>query len=145
MKLGKINKKIKLFFWKIAKTNDSSHEIALGAAIGTFISVYPTFGFGTLIVILLNRFIKFNIIIAFATSIISNPFTSPFFIYTSYMAGNYILRSKTTFILKKWKENITETGLTILIGSFFVSGACGLIAYAITKWVVDNYRKKDIS
>ena len=45
--LKKFLRKLKIVFWKLARTNDSASEIGLGAAIGTFISVFPTFGFGT--------------------------------------------------------------------------------------------------
>ena len=45
MKKINISKKLKLFFLKLARAKASTLEISWGAAIGTFISVFPTFGF----------------------------------------------------------------------------------------------------
>ncbi len=131
-----------MLFWKLARTNDSISEIGLGAAIGTFISVFPTFGFGTVLVLVLSRFVKFNLIIALATSVISNPFTSPFFLYLSYKIGNFITGAAIHFDLKNWKNNIANTGITIFVGSFILSGVMALLGYFIATSVVKFYRKK---
>jgi uncharacterized protein (DUF2062 family) len=142
MKNNSILRKTKILFWKLARSRDSTQEIALGAAIGTFISVFPTFGFGTLFVILLTRFLKFNLIIAFATSIISNPFTSPFFMLLSYKIGKIIIGNNIHFDIKTWKNNLGETGLTVLVGSFLLSTLMGVTAYFISKYVVTKYRER---
>ena len=141
-KNNSILRKTKAFFWKLARSRDSTPEIALGAAIGTFISVFPTFGFGTLLVILLSRFFKFNLIIAFATSIISNPFTSPFFMLLSYKIGKIIIGNNIDFDIKTWKNNLGETGLTVLAGSFLLSTFMGVTAYFISKYIVTRYRER---
>lgn len=131
-----------MLFWKLARTNDSISEIGLGAAIGTFISVFPTFGFGTVLVLVLSRFIKFNLLIALATSVISNPFTSPFFLYLSYKIGSFITGATIHFELKNWKNNIANTGLTIFVGSFILSGVMALLGYLIATSVMKFYRNK---
>ena len=120
----------------------SINEISLGAGIGTFISVFPTFGFGTLLVLFLSRFVKFNLIAAVGTSMISNPFTSPFFMISSFNVGSIILGSNIYFSADNWKQNLSDTGKVILIGSFVVSGALGLLAYFISKIIVTKFRKK---
>lgn len=134
-------RKAKILFWKMARSRDHINEIALGAAIGTFISVFPTFGFGTLLVIVLSRFIKFNLLIAFASSIISNPFTSPFFMLLSYKIGALILGNTIEFDIDHWKSNLNETGITIITGSFLVSGFLGIVAFFVSKFIVTKYRK----
>jgi uncharacterized protein len=142
--MKKINlwRKAKLFFIKLARDRASVHEIALGAAIGTFISVFPTFGFGTLLVLLLYRFLKFNLVAALAMSVISNPFTSPFFMVLSFKVGSLILNTNVQFSIKTWKDNLSETGIIILWGSLLVSGVMGLLAYFMTKIIVEKYRNK---
>ena len=97
MKRHKIIRKTKILFWKVSKSRDSEIKIAWGAAIGTFVSVFPTFGFGTLLVLLLSRFFKFNLLIALATSVISNPFTSPFFLLLSYKVGSFLFGNQIQF------------------------------------------------
>lgn len=135
-------KDIVAFFWKIAKSRNSTAEIAWGAAIGTFISVFPTFGFGSPMVILLSRIFRFNLAIALATSVISNPFTSPFFMYLNYKVGALILGSDVIFDIDNWKENLADTGLSILIGSFLVSGFMALLAYYFSKFMVERFRNQ---
>ena len=130
------------FFWKIAKSRNSTTEIAWGAAIGTFISVFPTFGFGTPIVLVLSRILKFNLAIAIAASVISNPFTSPFFMYLNYKVGALILNNPIAFDIANWKENLADTGLSILIGSFLVSGCMALLAYYFSKFMVERFRNR---
>lgn len=130
------------FFWKIAKSRNSTAEISWGAAIGTFISVFPTFGFGTPLVLVLSRIFKFNLAIALAASVISNPFTSPFFMYLNYKVGALLLNNPIVFDIKNWKENLADTGLSILIGSFLVSGFMALLAYYFSKYMVQKFRNE---
>lgn len=130
------------FFWKIAKSRNSTAEISWGAAIGTFISVFPTFGFGTPLVLVLSRIFKFNLAIALAASVISNPFTSPFFMYLNYKVGALLLNNPIVFDLENWKENLADTGLSILIGSIIVSGLMALIAYYFSKFMVERFRNR---
>jgi cardiolipin synthase A/B len=136
-------RRAKLFFLKLARDRASVHEIGLGAGIGTFISVFPTFGFGTLLVLLLYRFLKFNLVAALAMSVISNPFTSPFFMVLSFKVGSLILNTNVQFSLENWKDNLSETGIVILWGSLLVSGVMGLLAYFITTFIVAKYRSKE--
>lgn len=130
------------YFWKIAKSRNSVAEIAWGAAIGTFISIFPTFGLGTPLVLILSKFFKFNLAIALATSLISNPFTSPFFMVLSYFVGAAILHNTFTFEMNNWKTDITATGITILTGSIVVSGFMAVFAYFFSKYMVQKFRKK---
>ena len=139
---NKAVRKIKALFWKLARSRDSKEEIAWGAAIGTFISVFPTFGLGTLLVIIFSRVFKFNMLIALATSVISNPFTGPFFLLSSYKVGTFILDTHIAFDLKNWERNLAETGWTILVGSLIVSGIMAVMAYYISIYMVEKYRKR---
>lgn len=140
--MKKFLRKLKIVFWKLARTNDSASEIGLGAAIGTFISVFPTFGFGTPLVLLMSRFIKFNLLIAIAASIISNPFTSPFFLYLSYKTGVIITGNSIDFKLENWSSNLGKTGITLFIGSLIISGIVAVLSYFISTAVVKSYRNK---
>ena len=142
MKRHKIIRKTKILFWKVSKSRDSEIKIAWGAAIGTFISVFPTFGFGTLLVLLLSRFFKFNLLIALATSVISNPFTSPFFLLLSYKVGLFLLGKQIQFELENWKKNFSETGFTILTGSLILSGIMAIVAFYVSLFIVKKLRKQ---
>ncbi len=137
-----IARKLKLFFIKLARARASTEEISWGAAIGTFISVFPTFGFGMPLVVLMNKFLKFNLIAALGLSIVSNPFTSPFFMVLSYKIGSIVFGRKTEFHIENWKENFSDTGIVLLAGSLIVSGFLSIVAYFLTKFVVKRYRDK---
>ncbi len=135
-------RKLRLFFIKLARAETSVHDIALGMGIGAFISVFPTFGLGTFLVLLFHRFIKFNLIAALAASLISNPFTSPFFMIFSFKVGAFILGTRIEFSLDHWQEKLGDTGIIILIGSLIVSGAVALLAYFITKVAITRLRAR---
>lgn len=137
-----IARKLKLFFIKLARARASTEEISWGAAIGTFISVFPTFGFGMPLVVLMNKFLKFNLIAALGLSIVSNPFTSPFFMVLSYKIGSIVFGRKIEFHIENWKENFSDTGIVLLAGSLIVSGFLSIVAYFLTKFVVKRYRDK---
>lgn len=134
---------VKLFFIKLARERTSVNEIALGMGIGTFISVFPTFGLGTPLVLLLNRFMKFNLISALAASLISNPFTSPFFMVFSFKVGSAILGTEVEFDLENWKQNLGDTGLIMLMGSLVVSGGLAILAFFITKLIITKMRNRE--
>ena len=144
MKKITVSGKIKLFFIKLARERASTLEIARGTAIGTFISVFPTFGAGMFLVVLLNKFLKFNLMAAIALSVISNPFTSPFFIVLSYKIDSEITGSAIDFNINNWKENICDTGVVTLLGSVVVSGAMGLLAYFTSMFIVTKIQKKTV-
>lgn len=140
--MKKILFKIKSIIRDLAHSNDSVTEIGLGAAIGTFISVFPTFGFGTPLVLLLSRFIKFNLLIAIAASTISNPFTSPFFLYLSYKTGVIFTGNSLDFNSENWTSNLGKTGITLFIGSLIVSGITAFLGFFISTSIVKSYRRK---
>lgn len=143
MKKTRIVTKLKLFFLKLAKSQSSTSDIAWGAAIGTFISVFPTFGFGMPLVILLNRFLKFNLIAALALSVVSNPFTSPFFLLMSYHVGAAMTGTTVDYSIDYLKEHAIDIGWILLLGSFVVSGLLSVVVYAVTRISVAKYRDRD--
>lgn len=135
-------KRLRLAYNKIASARGSINEIAVGAAIGSFFGVFPTFGVGILIVLLLYKFMRFNIVAAVSASLISNPLTSPFFIFLSYEVGSWILNEKVSFKLEHWADNLKEGGWIIFIGAIVVSSTVSIIVYFITRIIVKHWREK---
>jgi uncharacterized protein (DUF2062 family) len=138
----KFGRALKLFFIKMARTRASTEEISWGAAIGTFASVFPTFGFGMPFVLLLSKFVRFNLLSAVAVSVVSNPLTSPFFMLFSYKIGSVILNKNIEFNIDNWRDNLSETGFVLLLGSLVVSGTLSVLAYFLTAFIVKQYRAK---
>jgi len=127
---------------KISRQRGNLNEIALGAAIGSFISVFPTFGLGTPLVFLLYRFVRFNLVSAIALSLISNPFTSPFFLFISYKVGVFVTHTTVAFNAENWTKNLKELGWGMLIGSIIISSLVSIIAFLATKYLVKFYREQ---
>jgi uncharacterized protein len=136
---GIINR-IKVSLHKVYHARGSVHEIALGAAIGAFWGVFPTFGLSTILTLLLYKVIRFNVLVAISAAFISNPLTSPFWLISAYEVGNYILQTNAGFHLETWKEDLPRIGSTLILGSMVVSSVTAVIIYYMTKYFVGRRR-----
>jgi uncharacterized protein (DUF2062 family) len=136
-----VYRRIKYELIKVIRAHASAHEIAYGAAVGAFISIFPTFGASTFLVILLYRVLKFNLVAAVSGSLISNLFTAPFFLLLSYKIGALIWGTDTSLQLKTWYKHLDELGLAIFTGSLILSTVCSIIVYFAIKRLVVYYRK----
>ncbi|MCZ8167889.1 DUF2062 domain-containing protein [Flavobacterium sp.] len=137
-----IFRKAKISFLKIYYARGSAHEIALGAAIGAFWGVFPTFGLSTILIFLLYKIFRFNIVAAISGAFISNPLTSPFLLMISYKVGSYFIKTDIQIDYDNWYKNLPSIGYVLLIGSTIVSTITGLFIYYITKYVVDRRRNR---
>lgn len=141
LNIVQVFRKIRYEIIKFARAHATTHEIAYGAAIGTFISIFPTFGAGTFLVILFYRFVKFNLVAAISGSMISNVFTAPFFLLLSYKLGAILWKPENTLNIKNWYKNLDEVGISVFTGSFFLSLVSSLFIYVLVKYSVEYYRK----
>ncbi len=135
-----IFRKAKISLLKIYYAKGSAHDIALGAAIGAFWGVFPTFGLSTILTLFLYKFIRFNVIVAISAAFISNPLTSPFWLMTSYTVGNYFIKSNIPFDMEHWKDNLHQIGYALFLGAVLVSTVTAIIVYYITKYGVNRRR-----
>jgi uncharacterized protein (DUF2062 family) len=137
-----IFRKLKINLLKIYHARGSAHEIALGAAIGSFWGVFPTFGLSTVFSLLLYRILRFNIVVAISASFISNPLTSPFWLVFSYNIGLFFTDAKDSFKFEKWYENLGELGFTMLIGSLLLSSITALVVFFLTRFFVKRKQER---
>lgn len=133
--------KFKMNLLKIYYTRGSVHEIALGASIGAFWGVFPTFGLSTILSLLLYKIFRFNLVVAISAAFISNPLTSPFLLLISYKVGVLFISTDIKFEFETWQENISKIGYVMLIGSTIVSTITALLVYFIVKFAAE-YRNK---
>ncbi|MCU0435596.1 MAG: DUF2062 domain-containing protein [Bacteroidia bacterium] len=138
-----IFRKAKISLLKIYYARGSSHEIALGAAIGAFWGVFPTFGLSTILSLLLYKIFRFNILAALSAAFISNPLTSPFLLMMSFKVGTWFIKTDIEFNYDNWLDNISQLGFIMLIGSTILSSATGLLVYFITRYSIDYKRRKN--
>jgi uncharacterized protein (DUF2062 family) len=136
-----ILRQAKVHLHKIYYARGSAHEIALGAAIGAFWGVFPTFGLSTILSVLLYKVFRFNLVVAISAAFISNPLTSPFLLVLSFRIGLIFTHVKTTFDLNNWYSNLGEVGLTMLIGSFLLSFFTAIIVFMLTKYFIEKRRQ----
>ena len=140
-----ILKRLKINFLKIYYARGSVHEIALGAAIGAFWGVFPTFGLSTILSLLLYKVLRFNLPAALSAAFISNPLTSPFLLMISYKVGKIFIHTDIKFEDETWYQNISKIGYVTFIGSTIVSTITAFLIYFIVKYALEYRRKKNLS
>lgn len=133
---------LKINFLKIYYARGSVNEIALGASIGAFWGVFPTFGLSTILSLLLFKIFRFNLPVAISAAFISNPLTSPFLLMISFKVGTFFIKTDIKFEYENWYQNISQIGYIMLIGSTIVSTIVALLVYFIVKYAVEYRRKK---
>jgi len=137
-----IFRKFKINLLKIYNARGNAHEIALGAAIGAFWGVFPTFGLSTVLTLMLYKIIRFNLLVAISAAFISNPLTSPFLLMLSYKVGTYFIKTEIQFDYTTWYQNLPQIGYVLLIGSTIVSLIIASIVYFATKYPIEYRRRK---
>lgn len=70
---------------------DSSHKIALGAAIGIFVCFSPVFGVHMAMALVLVYILRANLVASFITTVFGNPVTYPFIATASLGLGRAVL------------------------------------------------------
>ena len=134
------NKKIKELWEKIKKetlSRTSPHQIALGIGIGSFIGIFPIWGFKTIVFVLISSLYKrANIIAMFAAS---NVFSFipmvPFVYFFDYWVGAKILGIPTIFTVSSFKH-LNMKILGSAVGALFLGGAVLGIALGIITYFV---------
>jgi len=143
----KFAKKFKSYLGKLRKTKSSSHSIALGFAIGTFISILPTPGLsvllGVLAVLLFKNFNKYALFIALA---LFNPFvTFPLHIY-SYKIGNIFFQHQPVVVYEiSFLSQIFQASRRLLVGSLILGGFVSFVSYfGVRKfiWIKKMFERK---
>ena len=141
--------------------NDTPHSIALGTALGVFVSLTPTVGFQMLIAVTIGTLIRANRIIAVILCWITNPITFIPMYYTYYWLGGKILGIElwTFGNFSQRLDNLTaireevgyfeslkqlgfETALPIWVGSLIIATLATLPIYPLTLRALYKHRRK---
>jgi uncharacterized protein (DUF2062 family) len=137
-----IIRKARINLLKIYYARGSAHEIALGAAIGAFWGVFPTFGLSTILSLLMYKLFRFNLVVAISAAFISNPLTSPFLLWISYKVGTFFITTNIQFEYDLWYQNLSQIGYVMLIGSALVSFITAIFVFFVTKFFITHSRKR---
>ena len=146
--------RIKRFFryhyLRLMRLRKSSHEIALGLALGIFVGFLPIVPFQSITVLILAFIFRGSKIAAFAGTWISNPLNWVFFYYGLYLVGSLIL----PFPEVKFDPEHLEMGeliaagwkvfATMVAGGLILGIPSSIITYFLTRKAVVEYRKRKV-
>jgi len=147
-RLTRVNRWIKLHYYKIVRIDDPPDRIARGVAIGVLMGILPTFGLGILFAIVAAYISKANKAAAILGSFIMNPLTTPFFWALNSAVGSFIFWEDREIVLATVEKRQVLNGvgwafLVYIAGSAVVSSGIAAASYFITKkWVVKHRKHK---
>jgi len=140
-----LREKIRHFITRFKQLNGDPHYVALGMAIGVFISVTPTIPFHTVIALALAFILRGSKAAAAIGVWFSNPITIPLFYKGSYDVGISILGNSAPFgteyesILELLKLGADVT-IAMITGGIILGILPGIAAYFTTRRIFIKLR-----
>ncbi len=137
------NKGVKDFMDRFKKLRGDSHYIAMGMAVGVFVSLTPTIPFHTILAIMLAFIVKGSKPAAVVGSLFSNPVTIPFFYFGSYKLGIFLLGKSIPFhpqygsVFTLVKLGL-DVAIAIIAGGMILGVIPGIAAYFITRKIFNT-------
>ena len=147
--------------YRILHADDPPHRLALGIAIGIFVTFLPLIGLQMLLSVLLAWICRANKLVGVPLVWISNPFTMVPIYYPCYMLGCKLLGrasdqwqevypnfiSMLTDAEATWGQifhfcwtNLLDFVAPLFLGSFVVASTLGVLAYYVSLYAIRSYR-----
>jgi uncharacterized protein (DUF2062 family) len=136
---------------RIKRSKGSTHYVAMGAAIGIFISFTPYLGTQVIAMFFLAYLFKASFVVAFIVSLIGNPWTFPFIFAWTYSLGQFLLYQEIHRIDPAYLiENFSFENMSILWNEYLwpmtVGGipsgiVFGALMYVVIYVHIESYRK----
>ncbi|MBN2112146.1 DUF2062 domain-containing protein [Candidatus Woesearchaeota archaeon] len=138
-------KRIKKHFTEVIKIKKSPHSIALGFAIGTFISNLPTPGVNILLGLLVSLlYTKVNKLSLFGGILFWNPLITPFTYGLSFKIGDFLLGNAAIVEYTPNRfEQFYSFSSRFLLGVVIVASVLAVASYFIVWSLAYLYQKKD--
>ncbi len=144
--------KIRSFYKTFISLKGDPAEIAIGMAIGAFVSTTPTIPFHTVIIVLIGIAFRRNITAAYLSSwIVSNPLTIPVLYVSQYKLGRFILRMEGgTFHFQDYSlQAIAALGseiiMPLLVGGICMAPFFAVFAYFVSLHFIRKIRNRGTS
>jgi uncharacterized protein (DUF2062 family) len=140
-------KKLKEKILSLLKVHNTPAEIALGVAIGVFISILPLYGLHTIMVVTAAFLIRrANIIAMLVGTNISLPPTVPLITWAGYNIGRLLLGKKYPYISCYSFKGFSYKGILnfyypLLLGSLILAAICAVVFYFLTLNFMNRRRK----
>lgn len=140
-----IKSKIREFIHRFKQLNGDPHYVALGMAIGVFVSITPTIPFHTLIALAIAFVCRASKAAAAIGVWFSNPVTIPAFYYGSYKVGTLTLGISPPFNSGPIHfSELLDLGLELtaamVIGGVIIAVVPSIAAYWITRRIMISIR-----
>ena len=143
-KQNKISSLLNSLKQKLSAKNYSTHEKALGAALGITVGLLPVSPLQLFLLTGIMPFVKCYRAIAFITVWIANPITYVFIYAGEFAIGSLFVKSArnididfTHLTIRSLKKLAVDNGpgiiFAILIGGVILSAVSGIITYLVTK------------
>ena len=153
--LGKLER---FFVYRVLSLDDTPHRIALGVAIGMFVTWTPTIGFQMALTVALCVLLRANKLVGVPFVWISNPLTIVPIYVPSYYLGCWLLGRSTDGVSKiqeavdwgtdGWSHKVSHFFSTVWsiflelwVGSLLFAAVIGALSYVIIYYLVIFYRK----
>lgn len=143
---------VRYIFLSLNRKQASSHSLALGLALGVFVSFTPFLGFHSVLAMLLAYFLSASLISSVVGTLIGNPWTFPLIWHWSLKIGNLILYQQHPPSMKLhggiklyissenfmhyWENYIYP----MTIGGIPLGLITAIFIYFILKYQIDKYR-----
>lgn len=135
---------LKKHFEEVMRIKASPHSIASGFTIGTAISIFPTFGLGILIgLLVLLIFKKVSKISMFAAFVIWNPLINLSLYGLAYSIGDFLLKGApiTSYGISSLNE-VYAYSSRLLAGNLIILTVVIPLSYAITYYLAKKYQRQ---
>ncbi|MGA7104402.1 MAG: DUF2062 domain-containing protein [Candidatus Deferrimicrobiaceae bacterium] len=134
-------------YLRLIRVGGDPVHIALGFSLGVFLGVFPTFGIGIPLSLLLASVFRWNRVSAMLGSLVMNPITTPLFWTLSGTLGAAIFRVNASKVITSVQNGERLRSLTAgagiyLVGNTIIALISAVIAYFLALRVVTAYRKK---
>ncbi len=145
--LEQCRRTFRYIYLRLIRVGGDPVHIALGFSLGVFLGVFPTFGIGIPLSLLLASVFRWNRVSAVLGSLVMNPITTPLFWTLSGTLGAAIFRVNANKIMSGVQNGERLRSLTAgagiyLVGNTIIALVSAAIAYFLALRVVTLYRKR---
>ena len=145
--LERCRRSFRYIYLRLVRVGGDPVHIALGFSLGVFLGVFPTFGIGIPLSLLLASVFRWNRVSAVLGSLVMNPITTPLFWTLSGTLGAAIFRVNASQVMTSVRNGERLRSLTMgagiyLVGNTIIALVSAVIAYFLALRVVTAYREK---
>ncbi len=151
----------RFFIYRVLHVDDTPHRIALGVAVGIFITWTPTIGMQMILTVLISALLGANKFVGVPFVWISNPFTAGLVYGPNYFIGSYLLGGNYKWSkffdatgaamnfsggwvvrIQSWWTATSEILLPLWLGSVIVAVTLAALTYFTISYIVTAYRQR---